>query len=90
MKTLLMIALIVLTQIAASADEKDAVGRYQLIYAAVDSFMVNTSTKSTTKIEQRTVFKIDTVTGQVWKYADISLGKAPEEEAFVAITTAKP
>jgi hypothetical protein len=88
MKTL-AVAFVMFVSVAARADDQDKVGRYQLIYAAVDSFQSDTNLKNASKIEQRTVFKIDTVTGQVWRYTDISVGKA-SEETFIPITTAKP
>jgi hypothetical protein len=88
MKTL-TVAFVMFVSVAARADDQDKVGRYQLIYAAVDSFQVDINSKNTSKIEHKTVFKIDTVTGQVWKYSDISIGKA-SDEGFVPITTGKP
>jgi hypothetical protein len=87
MKTLLTVTLIVMTQIAANADEKDAVGRYQLIFATTETFSLDGKNE-----EEKTVWKIDTVTGQVWQFHSvITPGKQGAlHEEFVPITTDKP
>jgi hypothetical protein len=84
----LMITLIALTQITANADEKDAVGRYQLIYATTETFNFDSKTET----EEKGVWKIDTVTGQVWQFHSvITPGKQGTlHDEFVPITTDKP
>jgi hypothetical protein len=86
MKALLTIALFILTQIASSADEKDAVGRYQLIYATTETLSINS------RSEEKTLWKIDTVTGRVWKFNSLIMGTKNTvlQESFVPVTTDKP
>jgi hypothetical protein len=86
MKTLLTIALVTGISVAARADEKDQVGRYQLIYATTETLSINS------KSETKTLWKIDTVTGQVWKFSSLVQGikNTVLQEEFVPITTDKP
>jgi|HubBroStandDraft_6_1064221.scaffolds.fasta_scaffold169173_3 hypothetical protein len=86
MKTLMTIALILASSIVSRADEKDAVGRYQLIYATTETSSIDSKT------EEKTLWKIDTVTGRVWKFSSLSIGiKNPVlQESFVPVTTDKP
>ena len=90
MKTLLTIALATAISIAARADEKDQVGRYQLFYGTLASLTAEDATlKGVSESEEKTIFKIDTVTGQVWKLNSVGLGSHVSEE-FVPIQTDKP
>ena len=84
MKTLTAIALILATSTVSRADEKEAVGRYQLVYATTETFSVDAKT------EEKTLWKVDTVTGQVWRFNSVAIGKNAPIEEFVPIRTNKP
>jgi hypothetical protein len=90
MKTLLTIALVTGISVAARADEKDQVGRYQLFYGTFVSLRSADATiKEISKSEEKSIFKIDTMTGQVWKLNSVGLGSHLSEE-FIPIQTDKP
>jgi hypothetical protein len=73
------------TSIVSRADEKDAVGRYQLIYATTETFSPDSKT------EEKALWKNDTVTGQVWRFNSVLIGKnAAAREEFVPVKTDEP
>ncbi len=53
-----------------SEQKNDAVGRYQLFQGYFNSFG---ATKGVTQVatDEKGIFKIDTVTGEVWHYVDL-------------------
>jgi hypothetical protein len=65
MKTLLTIVLASFFALVVRADDKGPVGRYQLLYAVTET------TTPTGKIETKAVWKIHTITGQVWQSVEI-------------------
>jgi hypothetical protein len=81
-----MLAFIFAASTVSRADEKDAVGRYQLVYATTETYNPDSKT------EEKALWKIDTVTGQVWRFDSVtSPGKHPvHQEEFVPIKTDKP
>jgi hypothetical protein len=66
MKTLLLILLVAVGGVAYASDDKPEIGRYQLLYAT------NRTSGPGGGFEVKTVWKIDTVTGQVWQYYSLS------------------
>jgi hypothetical protein len=77
MKTLLIIAIGSIAAFA-HADDKAQVGRYQLFYGVIAT--------TSTYFESKQVWKIDTVTGQVWVYvATVREGEA--KEGFIPVET---
>jgi hypothetical protein len=89
MKPFFIVAIVGFFSVTSRADDQDKVGRYQLIYAAIDSFQSDANLKNPSKVDQKTVFKIDTSTGQVWRLISASIGSHSTEE-FVPIQTDKP
>jgi hypothetical protein len=86
MKTLITIAIAALaasSPFVARADDTAHPGRYQLHYA-----VTQTDGHGMT-VENKTVWKIDTVTGQVWKFVSVADDKKITE-AFIEIHTAGP
>jgi hypothetical protein len=67
---------------AAQADDTNHVGRYQLLYAVTETTGVTTS-------HTKTVWKIDTATGQVWQFVSSMINNKLEER-FIPIETSKP
>jgi hypothetical protein len=66
------------------SDDKGPVGRYQLIYAVTETV------SPTGKTENRRVMKIDTVTGRVWAYMDLTDSKGKNTEGFFPVNTLEP
>ncbi len=84
MKILMTLALLVLTSIFVRADDKGPVGRYQLLYAVTET------TTPTSSFETKRVWKIDTVTGQVWEYVESLDPKKGNKEFFLPVPTSEP
>jgi hypothetical protein len=90
MKTLLLILLVAIQGIAYAddksqiADDKSQIGRYQLLYA------ITQTVNPTGAYDEKRVWKIDTVTGQVWQYTSTSNGKGQARENFYPVETIKP
>jgi hypothetical protein len=76
MKTGMTIA--ILSALGSRADKKNQVGRYELLYAVSEAG----TTKGTT--ENKGIWKIDTVTGQVWRFVSVEIDGKPLEH-FVPI-----
>lgn len=68
---------------AAQADDTGHVGRYQLLYAVTET------SGSGTAIQTKTVWKIDTVTGQVWQFVSSTAGDRLKER-FIPVETSQP
>jgi hypothetical protein len=91
MKTLLLTLLIGIQGVAAyAADDKpeagkSEIGRYQLIYGITRYGSLTTGTYS----EEKNVWKIDTVTGQVWRFVSVER-KGEFKESFVPVETHEP
>jgi hypothetical protein len=77
--TIAIAALAISSPYIIRADEKGQVGRYQLVYAVTE----------TSTIQFRSVWKIDTVTGQVWQFVSSHLG-GEVKERFVRVETSEP
>src|SRR5260370_42072638 len=78
MKILMTLALLVLTSVFVRADDKGPVGRYQLLYAVTET------TTPASSFETKRVWKIDTVTGQVWEYVATFDPKHGNKEILLA------
>jgi hypothetical protein len=85
MKPLLLTLFVLIQGIAYASDDKPEIGRYQLVYA------VTTLMDTTGTTEEKGLWKIDTVTGQIWRYNEISTGKYNlSREEFVPVETKAP
>jgi hypothetical protein len=85
MKTLITIAIAALvasSPFIARADDAGHVGRYQLLYAV-------TETSGGVTTQTKTVWKIDTVTGQVWQFVSTTAGDKLRE-SFIPVETSHP
>ena len=67
MRTLLLTLLVAVQGVAYASDDKPEIGRYQLLYAVIHD-------PENGRSEEKTVWKIDTVTGQVWRFAETPQG----------------
>jgi len=65
------------------ADDTGHVGRYQLLYAVTET------SGSGPAIQTKTVWKIDTVTGQVWQFVSSTVGDKLRER-FIPVETSQP
>jgi hypothetical protein len=88
MKTLLTIAIATIAAFA-HADDRAEIGRYQLLYAVTEHAAPETTTGPST-ITIKTVWKIDTVTGQVWQFVSTVGSNKELKEAFLPIDTRAP
>lgn len=84
MRTLLLTLLVAVQGVAYASDDKPEVGRYQLLYA-----VTQTATPTGTYDEKR-VWKIDNVTGQVWQYVSSDNRKGEARQFFIPIETVQP
>ena len=84
MKPLLLTLLVLIQGIAYASDEKPEIGRYQLLYAVVPG------NEGKTTYDIKTLFKIDTVTGQVWKFISGFPNTRVPDDAFVPVETKGP
>ena len=89
MKTLATFAIAFLTTFVVRADDKTQVGRYQLLYAVAEHAAPE-STSGPSTITIKTVWKIDTVTGQVWQFVSTVGSNKELKEAFLPIDTRVP
>jgi hypothetical protein len=62
MKTLLLALLVAVQGFAYAGDDKPEIGRYQLLYAVTQESL------GTNVVAVKRIWKIDTVTGQVWMF----------------------
>jgi hypothetical protein len=82
-RLLIALAVGLFAVMAVQADDTGHVGRYQLLYAVTET----TNPVSTT--QTKTVWKIDTVTGQVWQFISVDAGGKIMEH-FTPIETSQP
>jgi hypothetical protein len=89
MKPLLLILLVLIqgvayAEVAYASDDKPEIGRYQLLYAVTE-----TSGGPGGTYQSKTVWKIDTVTGQVWQFVSTTI-KGQVKESFLPVETREP
>jgi hypothetical protein len=89
MKPLLLTLLVLIRGIAYASDDKPEIGRYQLLYA-VTEYAPPENTAGPSTITVKTVWKIDTVTGQVWHFVSTLESNKELIEAFLPIDTRAP
>jgi hypothetical protein len=88
MKNLLTIAIAAIASLSPFVTRADdTVGRYQLVYAVTQNAISGVVTQDRT--QDRRVWKIDTVTGQVWMFVSTTSG-GKTKEAFVPVETSQP
>ena len=75
MKYQILIPILTISTLATAWADGSGVGRFQLVPAIVE-----TSADGGTRYSERTVFKIDTVTGKTWEFLEIMNGKKLTEE----------
>jgi hypothetical protein len=76
-------ALVASSPFIARADDAGHMGRYQLLYAVTET------SGSGPAIQTKTVWKIDTVTGQVWQFVSSTVGDKLRER-FIPVETSQP
>jgi hypothetical protein len=81
MKPLLLTLLVLIQGIAYASDDKPEIRRYQLLYA------VTYTGGPGGGFDKKTVWKIDTVTGQVWKYSAWEDKDAIVSDSFEPVET---
>jgi hypothetical protein len=77
MKVLFLILLILIQGITYASDDKPEIGRYQLVYGVTQVVL-----KTGELRDEKGVWKIDTVTGQVWQYLEAPIGPKGEYRFF--------
>ncbi len=82
-KLLIALTAAVFAVTAVQADDTGHVGRYQLLYAVTET------SGSGPAIQTKTVWKIDTVTGQVWQFVSSTVGDKLRER-FIPVETSQP
>jgi hypothetical protein len=78
-KALILLAVILINIILYTARADEPVGRFQLVPATVET------SGGASISEKRSLFKIDTVTGQTWQYVSIVESKKGLVEKWIEI-----